>query len=195
MPRRKGMTAEEWFAIRAADPAYQKMRAEKDAALAEKERIFEDDAAPLSEDLKLVGWDVKTAWDLVNTATPYPSAIPVLLRHLNKPYLDRNREGIARALAVPDAAYAWPILKAEYLSAPAGSGAKSGLAVALSATANDEVIEELATLAKDRANGDSRLLLLDGLRRSRSPIARDALKELANDPALAKEIASWGKAR
>jgi hypothetical protein len=189
------MTAAELLASLAVDPAYQKMRSEKDAALAEKQRMFEEDAAPLSQDLKLAGWDVKTAWDLGNTPTPYPSAIPVLLRHLNKPYLDRNREGIARALAVPAAAYAWPILKAEYQSAPTGSGVKSGLAAALSAASNDEVIDELAALAMDKANGDSRLLLLDGLRRSRSPIAREALRELADDPALAKEIASWKKAR
>jgi hypothetical protein len=185
------VTAAELKAILATDPAYQKMRAEKDAALQERRRILVDDASPLAEDLRLAGWDVKTAWDLVNTATPYPSAIPVLLRHLGEPYLDRNREGIARALAVRDAAYAWPILKAAYELAPVDSGAKSGLAVALSATASDETITELAILAKDRANGSSRLLLLDGLRRSRSSVARDALTELADDPDLAKEIASW----
>jgi hypothetical protein len=188
------MTAEELLAILAADPAYQRMRSEKDAALAEKKRILEDDAAPLVEDLKLIGWNVKTAWDLVNTATPYPSAIPVLLRHLSKPYLDRNREGIARALAVPAAAHGWPVLKKEYQSAPVDSGVKHGLAAALSAVANADVIDEVAMLARDPSNGESRILLLDALRRSRSPVAREALDYLVDDPVLAKEIASWKRA-
>jgi hypothetical protein len=65
----------------------------------------------------------------------------------------------------------------------------------LSAAATDDVIAQLAALAKDRSNGDSRLLLLSALRKSRRAVAKDALEELAGDPALQKEIASWGKAR
>jgi hypothetical protein len=56
-------------------------------------------------------------------------------------------------------------------------------------------MDELVALAKDRAQGDSRLLLLRGLRKSKSQIARRALEELASDPALSKEIASWQRAR
>jgi hypothetical protein len=39
------------------------------------------------------------------------------------------------------------------------------------------------------------LLLLSALRKSKTAVAKDALEELAGDPALQKEIASWGKAR
>ncbi|WP_447406153.1 hypothetical protein, partial [Clostridium perfringens] len=66
---------------------------------------------------------------------------------------------------------------------------KNGLAVALSAIAGDSVIEELVGLVKDPTNGESRVLLLQGLRKSSSTAAREALAELASDPALAKEIA------
>ena len=89
----------------------------------------------------------------------------------------------------------------EYCKAPMGEengirlGAKSGLAAALSAAATDDVIAQLASLAKDRSDGDSRLLLLNALRKSKTSVAKDALEELADDPALQKEIASWGKAR
>jgi hypothetical protein len=116
------------------------------------------------------------------------------------PYSDKTREGIARSLAVPDARYAWPILVAEYRKAPMGKAedgfprhAKDGLACALAVTATNDVIEELIALAKDRTQGDSRLLLLRGLRRSRNPLAKQALEDLASDPDLAKEIASWRK--
>ena len=195
MSQNKSMTLAEHNAILAADPAYQKMRRDKDATLNERSQLLRDDAAPLLEDLKSVGWDVKSAWDLVNTATPYPSAIPVLLNHLKKPYIDRNREAIARALAVPAATYAWSVLREEYKSSPSGSGVKHGLAAALSAIVTDDVIDELVMLAKDQSNGESRVLLLNGLRRSRSPVAHDALADLADDPSLAKEIASWSSAR
>jgi hypothetical protein len=70
-------------------------------------------------------------------------------------------------------------------------GAKSGLAVALAATATDTVMDELITLAKDRSHGSSRLLLLRGLRKSKSTMAKRAIEDLASDPELAKEIASW----
>ena len=74
-------------------------------------------------------------------------------------------------------------------------GAKDGLAAALAATVTDATIEELIALAKDQSFGDSRLLLLRGIKKSRSPAAREALRELSRDPAFSKEIASWGKRR
>jgi hypothetical protein len=144
---------------------------------------------------------VNSVWDLVNTSTRYAEIIPILLKHLKLPYSDRTKEGIVRALAVPDARTAWPILVTEYRKAPIGDengirlGGKDGLAAALSATATDAVMDELVALAKDRAQGDSQLLLLRGLRKSKSQIARRALEELASDPALSKEIASWQRAR
>ena len=74
-------------------------------------------------------------------------------------------------------------------------GAKSGLAAALAETVTDDSIDELIVLAKDRSHGSSRLLLLRGLRRSRAPAAKKALEELASDPELSKEIASWRRVR
>ena len=74
-------------------------------------------------------------------------------------------------------------------------GPKDGLANALAATVTKDTIDELIALAKDPAHGSSRLLLLSGIRRSRTPQAKKAIEELAFDPALAKEIASWPKMR
>jgi hypothetical protein len=170
---------------------------EKARQRAERSEYLRAEEEPILADLRAVGLEVKSVWDLVNRSSPYPGAIPILLKHLIRLYSDRTREGIARALAVPDAKDAWPLLATEYRKAPVGEengirlGAKSGLAAALSAT--DDVIAQLASLAKDRSNGDSRLLLLRGLRKSKTAVARDALQELADDPALQKEIASWGK--
>jgi hypothetical protein len=189
----------EWWTRLQADPEFIARRREKD-------RIFEESAArwraeeePILAELHEVGLDVKSTWDLINTSTRHEEAIPILLKHLQLPHSDRIREGIARALAVPEARYAWPTLIAEFKNAPMGveNGillcAKDGLAVALAATATDAVIEELIALAKDRSHGNYRLLLLSALRKSKNPLARQALDQLASDPDLADEIASWKK--
>jgi hypothetical protein len=105
---------------------------------------------------------------LVNTSTPYPDALPILLEHLQCPYPDRAREGVARALAVRDAKFACARLVELYCPEPADTNAKDGLAVALAAASDDEVIDELISLARDSAHGASRSLLLRGLKRSRT---------------------------
>lgn len=164
---------------------------------------------PILVELRGVGLNVGSVWDLVNTSERYQPAIPILLKHLLLSYSDRTREGIARALAVrePEVRKAWPLLVEEYRKAPIGRGvvapgetkefplhAKDGLAVALSATVTDETIEELIALARDPSLG-GRVLLLTGIRKSKHPAAKKAIEELASDPALAREIASWGKGR
>jgi hypothetical protein len=189
--RRLKLTNEEKSRLREINLGREHERAERAARL----RVEEE---PIVADLKVAGLDVKSVWDLVNTSTPYPNAIPLLLKHLVLPYPDRIREGIARALAVPDARNAWSLLVSEYKKAPIGDqnglklGAKSGLAAALSAVATDEVIAELVSLAKDRSNGSSRLLLLKAFRKSKTDVAKKAIEDLASDPDLAKEIATWG---
>lgn len=185
------MTAAELMARLEADPAYVARRAEKEAYFAAKVAQYRAEQSDLLRDLQAVGWPVSSVRDLVNTSQPYPEAVPILLSHLAKPYSDRTREGIARALAVRDAASAWPILRAEYEAAPDKSGFKDGPAVALSGASTDSTIGQLADLAKDRRHGSSRLLLLLGLKRSRCQIARETLAQLKDDPDLAKGIASW----
>jgi hypothetical protein len=59
----------------------------------------------------------------------------------------------------------------------------------------EDTLPELIALAQDRFLGDSRVLLLSALkkRRNKHPLVKQALVELASDPDLAKEIASWRK--
>jgi hypothetical protein len=176
-----------------------KLREERSARLQIEE-------TPILADLASVGINIRSIWDLVNTATPYPQAIPILLDHLRRPYSDRTREGIARSLAVYDANSAWPLLAAEYVKAKEGYGvvapgdtevlclgAKDGLACAVAQAATEREIPQLAALALDRSNGASRVLLLRRLKRSKSEVAKQALEVLASDPHTMKEIASWRK--
>jgi len=142
--------------------------------------------APLIADLKAVGYEVESVWDLVNTAMPYPEALPVLLDHLQRDYPSRVREGIARALATRPK-FAWDILTRLYRDEPEGE-VKDGIAVALCAAADNEVIGDVIALARDRRHGSSRLLLLRALKRSSDPRAHATLMDLATDPDLKKEI-------
>lgn len=143
--------------------------------------------APLVEDLNAGGFAVKSVWDLVNTSEPYPDALPILLDHLQRSYPSRVREGIARAMATPKARFAWDILTRSYREETA-TDAKDGLAVAVAAAADDDVIGDVISLARDRSLGPSRLLLLRVLERSGDSSATATLMDLATDPDLEKEI-------
>lgn len=204
MKKRKPITAGELMVQLQSDPEFVARREAREREWSERSGRLQAEEEPILADLRGAGWDVGSVWDLVNFSGDYREAIPVLVKHLLLPYSDRTREGIARALAVPHARYAWPTLVAEYRKAPMGMGiiapgdtkefrlgAKDALACALSATATEATMGELIRLAKDKAHGSSRLLLLRALRRSKSAAAKQALTELASDPDLSKEIASW----
>jgi hypothetical protein len=159
----------------------------QDEELERKKAEWRQAETPLIEQLREAGFEVDSAWDLVNTSTPYPEALPILLEHLERAYPDRVREGIARALAVPDARFGWETLTRLYRQEKVGTDAKDGLAVAIAATADDEALDEVISLARDAAHGESRLLLLRALARSNTLRAREALSEFAESPGLTKE--------
>jgi hypothetical protein len=141
-------------------------------------------------DLRKAGVKVSSVWDLVNSAQSYPTAIPVLIDHLQRPYPERVLEGVARALAVKEARPFWPILRRTYLKWKdlSGLGAKGGLACALAATAHDGVSEELLSLLRDPKQGESRLLLLLGLAKLRAVPVEEVLTELEKDPVLTRQV-------
>ncbi len=195
--KRQPITAAELMAKLQNDPEFLAQQSERERIRKERTAARCAEEKPLLEELRELGFTLETVWDLVNTATPYPEAIPVLLKHLQMPYQDRIREGIARALAVPDAKEGWDTLIAEYrkISDPNEHGAKDGLAVAISAVSDDTLIDDLLRIIKDRSHGKSRILLLGGVKKSKLPEAKHALKELENDPDLEKEIKSWRRSK
>jgi hypothetical protein len=187
--RRGAMTAEELLREFEADPEFTRVQAGQDAARRDAERTLRAAEAPLVDDLARAGFAVDSAWDLVNTSDPYPEALPILLRHLQLPYPDRVREGIARALAVRgDAAFAWDTLVDLYRDEPAGTDAKDGLAVALAAGGSTAVLDDLIELLADPRHGQSRILLIKGISRSRSDKARKTLARLVHDPVVGTEV-------
>jgi hypothetical protein len=195
------LTEEERAILREINKLREQRRQERSERLSVEEQ-------PILAELRAVGCNVHSVWDLVNTASPYPEAVQVLLKHLVLTYSDRTREAIARSLAVrdPQVREAWSLLVKEYIEAPHGKGivapgdthelslsAKDGLACALAVSVTDETMDELIKLIKDKSNGESRILLLSALRKSKNPKAKAALIELAFDSQLEKEISSWSR--
>jgi hypothetical protein len=191
MPKKPGgMTLDEFEAALKAEgkwDAFVAQQEERDRLVAERSAEYRRAEAPLVQDLRAAGLRLNSVWDLVNTTARYPRALPILVEHLQRPYPDAIRDGIARALAVREARFAWRTLVEQYQKEPEGR-AKQGLAAAISATASDEVMDELIGLARNKQLGETRGFFLRPLCRSSLPQAQAALAELSSDPDLEKEI-------
>ncbi|MBK8010186.1 MAG: hypothetical protein IPK13_02490 [Deltaproteobacteria bacterium] len=185
--KKKPVSAAELMARLNSDPEFVAKRAREEAERQARAAEWQRAEAPLVEELRAAGFEVDSAWDLVNTSAPYPDALPILVDHLQRSYPSRVREGIARALAVPESKFAWDVLTRLYRN-EGERDAKDGLAVAISVVADDEVIDEMLGLVRDERHGPSRILLLSALGRSEDPRTRAALMELGTDPELKKEI-------
>jgi hypothetical protein len=181
------MTAGELMAKLNADPAFVSRRAKQEAERQRRDSDLGRAEEPLVADLRAAGYEVESVWDLVNGPDPYLTAVPLLLDHLPRPYPGPVREGIARALALPEAKSAWNLLTRMFREEQ-DKRARDGLAVAIAAASDDEVIRDVIAFARDRRYGPSRLLLLSALERSSDSRARATLMELGTDPELKKEI-------
>ena len=96
-------TTAEFLAELQQDEEFQRKQRERDAKL-EKRRIeAAKEQKSIVSDLGAVGVYIDSVWDLVNTSEPYFSALPILIEHLDKPYSQRTKEGIIRAITVEPA--------------------------------------------------------------------------------------------
>lgn len=194
---KQGITVDEFMRQLESDPEFAKRKGDREQLIAKREAESMREQAALLEDLAAIGVNASTVWELVNTSASYSAALPVLLDHLKRSYSDGTREGIARALAVrATRPLGWSVLVDEYKKTEsANKRVKDGLAVALAGASDDTVMSELIELAADCRHGASRVLLLLGIKRSKSPLAKTAIQQLSNDPDLEKEIASWRRAK
>jgi hypothetical protein len=191
MSRRKKpsgeITAAELMAQLAADPDYVERTASAEAERQARAQQLRRAEEPIVRDLKDVGVEVSSVWDLVNTSEPYPNALPVLLDHLQKGgYPDRVMESLGRALAVEPAAFAWETLTDLYLVAE-GPGEENGLAVALAASATAAQFDGLIALLHENSRGDSRIHFLRPIKRVGGAKGRDVLESLRADPVFGRE--------
>ncbi len=185
--RSKRRSAAELMAELEHDREYQRGAAERAAQLAERVAGFRAAEVPIVADLRLAGVEVSSVWDLVNTAEPYPSALPVLLEHLERGgYPDRVMEGLGRALAVKPAVVWWDRLCAVYRRSD-GPEESEGLAVALAASATPAQLDSLIALIHEEARGESRVHLVRPILRVGGAKGRSVLELLRTDRVLGRE--------
>ena len=160
---------------------------EHEATLRRKEEELAQAEAPILEALAEIGINVSAVWQLMGRPTAHDAQlVPVLLDHFRREYRHATREAIARALGRPEARSYWGVLIDLYRE-EREQHAKEGLAATIAAIATKDLIEDVITLANEQDNGESRVLLLGALARSRDPRARQALTELDEDPQLHEE--------
>jgi len=158
------VTAGELLESLKKDSTYRRMQAQVREVMRRKERTGRAEEAPLVGELRRAGVRVRTIWDLVNTTSPYPSAIPVLISHLARPYSIDTKEGIIRALTVKEArGIAAKPLMASFRAAPSKTerekSVKWAIGNALSVVADDSVFKEISALVRDKSHGIARSML------------------------------------
>lgn len=191
--KRKPLTAGALLAELNASSTYKAAQAERDRVRLEQVRRLKEASAPLDKVLcNVCSFTIDGVWDLVNSNERYDEALPVLFEHLAKDYPDEILEGIARALAVPEAISYRPALIQRFRQdVHLSEAVRYALGIAISRTTRADNLQETIDLAKDSSLGPSRLALLFAIKRSRKPGIGQVIDELRHDPDLGKEISSW----
>jgi hypothetical protein len=193
--KRSGISATELTARLESDPEHQRMVQAAEAERQERERLLAEAEQPVVADLRAVGVQVDSVWDLVNTSEPYPAALPVLMEHLERGgYPERVMEGLGRALAVKPSVAFWERLKARWLHAR-DSGEEDGVAVALAACATKKQLDDLIEFLAVEERGESRLYFIRSVVRVGGDRGYEVLESLRDDPVLGQAATARLKRR
>lgn len=193
--RSGAISASDLMAELEADPEYQRKAQAAEAERQARAEVWRRAERPIVADLRAVGVEVDSVWDLVNTAEPYPAALPVLMAHLERGgYPERVMESLGRAIAVKPAIEFWPRIKARYLDAR-DAGEEDGSAVALAACATATQLEELVGFLGVEERGDSRIYFLRPIKKLGGARGRTVLESLKEDPVFGKEARALLKGR
>jgi hypothetical protein len=166
--KKKGVTAAELMASLKNDPAFLAARAKEEQERQGELALLEAEYADFARDCFLVGYSLKTAWDLVQTDKPYPELIPILVKHLREEnHSAKFREGIARALASPESSKYFAEIFSLFVAAKEQPPTvRWAIACALSVAAQDQQdLDTLEGLLLDKKIGQDRNALLQAVKR------------------------------
>jgi hypothetical protein len=165
------------------DEEYQKWLKEKEGVRIALEDAYAEDEKPLIDDLRQVGVNVKSVWNLVNTKSSYKSAVPILLAHLRKQYHLKNKEGIIRALAVKEArGIACGAILEEYHKTPKHAfNYRWILGNTMAVIITADYIDDVIAVVRERDNGESRQMFVKALANMKSPKIKDVFEQLLID--------------
>lgn len=145
------------------------------------------------DDLRAVGLDLDTVWNLYKYPEARQVAIPVLLKHLRLDYPDRVLQGIGQGLDDRSARPWWDDLQALLLTTDRDV-VKARLAAALATCTTREHYDDLLELLGNDALGECRIHLLRPINRIGNRISpgqgRAVIESVAGDPALGREAAA-----
>jgi hypothetical protein len=180
------------------DPAYraevERVETER-AARSQRLRVAEQ---PVVADLRAIGLEVDTVWDLHKLPDSRPKAIPVLLEHLARDYPDGVLRGIGQGLDHPSARAWWRDLS-ELMLKTERDEVRDRLAAALSACATREHYDDLLSFIGNDSLGECRIYFLRPINRIGNRIqpgqGRAVIESVADDRVLGKESTAILKGR
>jgi hypothetical protein len=167
--------------------------------VAERRRLYSEDASGLIADLVAAGFPAVREVGELRGLGNYVGAVPILLRWLPEVTYLLLADDIVRTLSVPFAKeLAFPLLVRLFqspphlndplrppTSEPASEHLRGVLGSALSTFASPSTSDELMRLAIDRSFGESRALIVSALPKTKDARVTEVLLGLLNDPTVA----------
>lgn len=157
-----------------------------------------------ANDMRAIGLEVSSPWDLVSSRRSYSQAVPILIDWLERAdaevpagIRERFREGVVRSLAVKEArGVAGPALLREFHRPEVSSLYRWAVGNSLEVVATDDIFDGLAEIAQDSSFGADRQMVVLALGRTSDPDATQILLGLLDDEAVAGHaIMALGKIR
>ncbi|MXP09881.1 hypothetical protein GRI68_06785 [Altererythrobacter halimionae] len=169
-----GMSMREWDELRKSCPEWVARKEQSDREVEERAARSLEVAQPMLIDLREAGYNVDNISYFVSTHERYLEAVPVLAKHLQRDYPYNIREGIIRALTVPEArgAPARAMLEQFRHSGNERDHVRWAMVNALGVIADAGMVEEMeALLADERDEAVARKLNVAIVKaRKRKPI-------------------------
>ncbi|WP_185218131.1 hypothetical protein [Sphingobacterium mizutaii] len=137
----------------------------------------------LIDELADLGIKINSIWDLVNSKSKYPKAIPVLMKYLPLVNYVRNKEGIVRALTVPEAkGLVVQLLVKEYMQLPIDKeNLRWVIGNAVNATITESEVANIFPIVLNKENGLSRQMFVTALGKIKTDNVKNVLLQLSND--------------
>lgn len=175
------------------DPVFRAELERVESERAERTRLLRVAEQPVVKDLRALGLDLDSVWDLYKVPGSRPKAIPVLLKHLVLDYPDGILMGIGSGLDDRSVRAWWSDLR-ELMHNTDRDTVRDRLAATMSNCATREHYDDLLAFIKDNRLGKSRIYFLRPINRIGNRIragqGRAVIQAIAEDTVLGKEASA-----
>jgi hypothetical protein len=180
---KKLKTAAELLTELNINPDYKRFIKDKEQERYKTEEQLRNEEFDIIAQLKNVGLNVSSVWDLVNAKYSYPNAINILINNLQIEYDNKIKEGIIRALSVKEAiGLANPALIEEYNRIPKEEMLlRWTIGNTIYTTITEDSVDSILPIVQDKTNGMSRQMFVLALGKLKSEKAENVLICLLDD--------------